>query len=229
MSLGNNLQHLRKLYNKMTQEDLADRMRVSRQTVSKWELDAAFPEVDKLIELCELFSVSLDTLLREDMTAYDEVYSDLRIRKLDGFKFISYTVISRNPEDDAINILRERAVAAGDKSPDIVGWDFPFVSQEQINVHRMHGYTAAWIIPADLAAPVGDEISVNPPFTYAAITIKNPMSAPFTAIPNAYKTLMAYISANGYGEPDEKIPMDCFERSYTVDGTEYMDVFLAVK
>lgn len=64
MSLGKNLQFLRKLYNKMTQETLAEKMSVSRQTVSKWELDAVYPEVDKLLELCELFSVSLDSLLR---------------------------------------------------------------------------------------------------------------------------------------------------------------------
>lgn len=45
MALGKNLQFLRKLYNKMTQEELAEKMGVSRQTVSKWELDAVYPEV----------------------------------------------------------------------------------------------------------------------------------------------------------------------------------------
>ena len=46
-----------------TQEELADRLGVSRQAVSKWEQDAAFPETDKVLELCKLFSVSGDELL----------------------------------------------------------------------------------------------------------------------------------------------------------------------
>ena len=67
MSFGQNLQFLRKMRNSMTQEALADRMGVSRQTVSKWELDSVYPEMDKLIELCSLFSCTMDQLIREDM------------------------------------------------------------------------------------------------------------------------------------------------------------------
>ena len=51
MSLGRNLQFLRKMHDGMTQEELAEKMAVSRQTISKWELDTACPEMDKLIEL----------------------------------------------------------------------------------------------------------------------------------------------------------------------------------
>ena len=47
MSFGQNLQFLRKMRNKMTQEELAEKMGVSRQTVSKWELDTVSPEMDK--------------------------------------------------------------------------------------------------------------------------------------------------------------------------------------
>ncbi len=46
-----------------TQEEIAERLGVSRQAVSKWEQDAAFPETDKVLELCKLFSVSADELL----------------------------------------------------------------------------------------------------------------------------------------------------------------------
>ena len=67
MSFGQNVQFLRKMRNKMTQEELADKLGVSRQTVSKWELDTAYPEMNKLIELCNLFSCSMDQLVREDI------------------------------------------------------------------------------------------------------------------------------------------------------------------
>ena len=49
----------------MTQAALAERLEVSRQTVSKWELGSAQPELDKLAAISELFHVSADYLLRE--------------------------------------------------------------------------------------------------------------------------------------------------------------------
>lgn len=51
----------------MTQEELAETLDVSRQSVSRWELDAAFPETDKLIKLSKLFECSIDFLLNEDI------------------------------------------------------------------------------------------------------------------------------------------------------------------
>lgn len=66
MSLGTNLQYLRKKKG-MTQEALAETLDVSRQTVSKWESDGAFPETDKIIALCDLFSCNMDELVRGDM------------------------------------------------------------------------------------------------------------------------------------------------------------------
>ena len=58
---------LRKSAN-MTQEDLAALCNVSRQSISKWEADVAFPETDKLLQLSSLFHVSLDVLLKDDLS-----------------------------------------------------------------------------------------------------------------------------------------------------------------
>lgn len=66
MSFGMNVQALRRRRN-MTQEDLADALGVSRQSVSKWESDGSFPEMEKLVQLCELFGCDLDTLVRGSM------------------------------------------------------------------------------------------------------------------------------------------------------------------
>jgi len=49
-----------------SQEELAERLDVSRQSVSKWEMGASLPEIDKIIAMSELFSVSCDYLLKED-------------------------------------------------------------------------------------------------------------------------------------------------------------------
>lgn len=66
MTLGDKLSRLRK-ENNYTQEQLADVLGVSRQAVSKWESDAAYPETNKLIQMSELFNCSLDYLLKDKM------------------------------------------------------------------------------------------------------------------------------------------------------------------
>lgn len=79
MSLGENLQFLRKRDN-ITQEQLAEKLDVSRQSVSKWESDTTYPEMDKLIQLCQMFHCSMDDLVQgyikdihvEDKTEYDK-------------------------------------------------------------------------------------------------------------------------------------------------------------
>lgn len=67
MSFADNLQYLRKK-NKITQEELAEELNLSRQSVSKWETGEAYPETDKLIILCDKFGVTLDEMLRGDVT-----------------------------------------------------------------------------------------------------------------------------------------------------------------
>lgn len=52
----------------MTQADLAEKLNVSRQTVSRWEIGTAKPEVDTIIAISDLFDVSLDYLLRDKRT-----------------------------------------------------------------------------------------------------------------------------------------------------------------
>ena len=65
MILAEKIMELRKK-NGWSQEELAERLNVSRQSVSKWESDASFPEMDKLLQMCDMFSCNLDTLTRGD-------------------------------------------------------------------------------------------------------------------------------------------------------------------
>lgn len=67
MSLGQNLQFLRKRDN-ITQEQLAEALEVSRQSVSKWESDTSYPEMDKLLQLANLFHCGLDDLVQKDVS-----------------------------------------------------------------------------------------------------------------------------------------------------------------
>lgn len=230
MSLGQNLQFLRKMRNKMTQEELAEKLNVSRQTISKWELDAVYPEIDKVVELCKLFSCTMDELVREDMNVVDEAYSDIRIEEIEAFSYIKYAVISSEPEDDAIYHVRQWAKELDIEEPSIIGWDFPFVSQEQINVYNMHGYEAALILDEKAQnKDIKTEIIRQGRQKYIAITIKQPFLAPFHLIPNAYKVLMTNMKINGIKPEVGSKVLSCFEKEYEIDGVGYMDVYIAVE
>lgn len=78
MSFSDNIIFLRKKAN-LTQEQLADKLEVSRQTVSKWEQGLSFPETDKILQICDMFNCDMDTIMRgnaevktgEDSVGYD--------------------------------------------------------------------------------------------------------------------------------------------------------------
>ena len=222
MSFGKNLQYLRQLSAGMTQEALAEKLNVSRQTISKWEMDAANPEMDKALELCKIFNCSLDNLFRDEMDQHSSVYSNLRVEEVPGFRYVEHTVISTEPESDALNRIYKTAKENGIDNPKVIGWDFPRLSAEQINVFKMHGYTAAWILP-DGMTPDGLEIREQASHRYAAIHIERPFDNPFCTIPGAYHTLGDYMRTNGLEFVENEV-IPCFE----TDG-ESMDVYMACK
>lgn len=220
MSLGSNLQYLRRLSKNMTQEALAEKLGVSRQTISKWEMDTALPEIDKAIELCRIFNCSLDNLFREEMDKRSDAYSNIRVEEVEEFSYVTYTVISTDPEGDSLEHIYKVAKENGVENPKVIGWDFPCLSNEQINVFNMHGYTAAWIVPEGIN-PEGLEIKEQPKHRYAAIHIERPFDNPFVTIPGAYQTLDYYMRVNGLVHNDEGV-IPCFE----TDG-ESMDIYIA--
>ncbi|MBQ2719850.1 MAG: phosphoglucosamine mutase [Clostridia bacterium] len=64
MTIGEKITRLRQTAD-MSQEELAEKLCVSRQSISKWETDGALPQAEKLIPLCDALGVSADALLRE--------------------------------------------------------------------------------------------------------------------------------------------------------------------
>ena len=67
MKFGDNLKLIRK-NKKMSQEQLAEKMNVSRQSVSKWETGEAYPEMNNILELCKIFNCKINDLVHTDMT-----------------------------------------------------------------------------------------------------------------------------------------------------------------
>ncbi len=78
MNLANNLKKIRK-DNNLSQEELADKLGVTRQSVSKWESGAAYPEMDKVLQICKLFNVNIDDLFNKDLGEVKEVKESKKI------------------------------------------------------------------------------------------------------------------------------------------------------
>ena len=102
MTLGEKIARQRKELN-YTQEQLADILGVSRQSISKWESDIAYPETDKLIELGKLFDCSMDYLLKEEITEKDGVQTSGFTEKVEEIK---RKVMTEKNKEKAKKILK---------------------------------------------------------------------------------------------------------------------------
>ena len=78
MNFCNNLQKLRKKMN-LSQEQLAENLNVTRQSVSKWESGASYPEMDKLLALCKIFNCGLDDLVNKNIDEVKDLTSSKKI------------------------------------------------------------------------------------------------------------------------------------------------------
>ena len=77
MKFGENLKKLRKLSN-LSQEALAEKVKVSRQSVSKWETGEAYPEMNNLLQLCKIFHCQINDLVNDSILDLDSFNSDTK-------------------------------------------------------------------------------------------------------------------------------------------------------
>lgn len=78
MKFGENLYNLRKSA-KMSQEKLAEKMDVSRQSVSKWENGESYPEMEKIMKLCDIFHCKINDLVHENMVDIDSLDEEIKM------------------------------------------------------------------------------------------------------------------------------------------------------
>lgn len=83
MKFGENLYNLRKK-SKMSQEDLAEKLDVSRQSISKWENGSAYPEMNRILELCKIFKCNLNDLVNANLLDLDSLDEEV---KMNAVKF----------------------------------------------------------------------------------------------------------------------------------------------
>lgn len=95
MEFHNKLYQLRKQKG-LSQEELANRLNVSRQTVSKWEVGDSTPDMEKLVAISDLFEISLDKLVKGEETVYggdvstkSELVNELKEKAKQGVKIVA--------------------------------------------------------------------------------------------------------------------------------------------
>ncbi len=120
MTIGEKIAQLR-MSAGISQEQLAEKIDVSRQSVSKWEMNQAMPQIDKVLQLCELFDVSADTLLRDkiDLKNISGERTANKYFGTDGFRGeanMNLTSIHAYKVGRFLGWYYANAVSAGDKS-----------------------------------------------------------------------------------------------------------------
>ena len=94
MNIAENIKMLRKQHN-LSQEQLAEKLNVSRQSVSKWESGLAYPEMDKVLQICKMFNVNIDDLFNQDIKEVnkDKQGKNLINKYIDDFlNYVSKTI-----------------------------------------------------------------------------------------------------------------------------------------
>lgn len=113
-NFSENLKKIRK-ENNLSQEELAEELGVSRQSISKWESASAYPEMDKIIALCEKFDLNIDDLLHKDikeMKKEESAKKNLN-KYIDSFlNFITSTVnmFASMTSKSKVKVLIEQAI-----------------------------------------------------------------------------------------------------------------------
>ena len=104
MTLGEKIQKLRKQRG-LSQEALAEKVTVTRQTISKWELGQSLPDLDFIAQLSDIFSVSSDYLIKDEM---DMDFESIGTNLL-GKTLISLSnKISRVQQNQIVDTIAER-------------------------------------------------------------------------------------------------------------------------
>lgn len=78
MKFGENLYNLRKAQ-KLSQEKLAEKVGVSRQSVSKWENGETYPEMDKILKLCDIFHCKINDIVHENLIDIDSLDEEIKM------------------------------------------------------------------------------------------------------------------------------------------------------
>ena len=84
MELGNHIKHYRNEKG-LSQEELAERVYVTRQTISNWENNKSYPDINSIVLLSEIFEISIDNLIKGDLEQMKNEINSEEVKKLNFY------------------------------------------------------------------------------------------------------------------------------------------------
>lgn len=127
----------------MSQDDLAEKLEVSRQSVSKWETGQSIPDLDKIIKLAELFDVSVDELVRDGKAPRSQVVYVERKWELSLIQKLGIIIEITGVIYMIINLLEERYVTVYYKTAPLVILSLPLLLAK-----KRPRLTLCWVLMA---------------------------------------------------------------------------------
>lgn len=161
-------------------------------------------------------------------------YSSIQFTTLPAMNIARYAVVSSSPEQDAFAHMDDWAQQNGlfqtpGYTPRRIGWEFPFVSQEQTDHFGLRGYVAAYLLPDGFTMRNGGaEIVSIGADTYAVLTLAGVRANARDAVRHGYKLLRDYVNAGEY-RTQSWVNRLVFEEELVQDGTSSMTLFLPIK
>lgn len=162
----------------LTQEQLGKLLNVSRPTISSWEVGSNTPDLDSIIDICDLFHISIDSFLREDRDMTKKISKKLKWNSYYKYilgsiaiavlVYVAFNVKQRLDEDRYITNLKT------------IGWSKPksgFYSQvnaKNVYAYSENGYSYnTFIVPAGLWPNSPKNIQINAHYKTLAIVVSN--------------------------------------------------------
>lgn len=87
MELGNQIKHYR-IEKGLSQEELAERVYVTRQTISNWENNKNYPDINSIVLLSEIFEISIDNLIKGDLEQMKKEINSEEVKKLNFYSWM---------------------------------------------------------------------------------------------------------------------------------------------
>lgn len=91
MELGNHIKHYRNEKG-LSQEELAERVYVTRQTISNWENNKNYPDINSIVLLSEIFEVSIDNLIKGDLEEMKKEINSEEVKKLNFYSWMAVII-----------------------------------------------------------------------------------------------------------------------------------------
>lgn len=91
MELGNHIKHYRNEKG-LSQEELAERVYVTRQTISNWENNKNYPDINSIVLLSEVFEISIDNLIKGDLEEMKKEINSEEVKKLNFYSWMAVIV-----------------------------------------------------------------------------------------------------------------------------------------